>query len=250
MVYGATDGADVTSGGLVERGATECAPPQPAPAARETVSSAIGRMRNGVTSKNGHQNLHALYYRVVEREDGRPRYNERMSNESKRRSSPGTDRLRAGALLPTLDEVQKALGPAVHVESPSGQTIGGLGDVIRSAAVDSGFRRFSGQMTQGDQTAPIAVSALALVFASRDIASRMYSHVAEAAHLRIQLSGCDVAVETVSSKRDVVSYWGFLHRDQVIVVLTLDTLDVQPVSIADLRSLVLATADKLERVVG
>lgn len=178
-----------------------------------------------------------------------PRYNARMSNESKPRSNSDTAELRADHLLLTLEEVQEAMGPAAHLEQSSVRTSGGMGEMIRSAAADSSFRRFNGHVHHGNHAAPVAISAMALLFDSCDTASRTYAQVAEAAHLRTQISGTDVAVETVSSQRDVVSYWGFLYRHRVILVLTLDTLDVQQVSIGDLRSLVLTAADKMENAI-
>ena len=93
---------------------------------------------------------------------------------------------------------------------------------------------------------PIAVGALALVFDSDVKAERTFAQVADAAHVRAQVDGCAVAVETVTGAGGLVSYWGFLHRDAAIVVLTLDTVDPQYVSVADLRALVSVTAERLE----
>jgi hypothetical protein len=118
--------------------------------------------------------------------------------------------------------------------------------VIQAAAKDSAFRRFTGEVALPDGERPVTVSAMALIFDSAALAARTFDRVAEAAHLRAKLDGCDVAVETVTSTGGLVSYWGYVHRDAALVVLTLDTLDPQHISVADLRSLTRVAADRLE----
>ena len=117
---------------------------------------------------------------------------------------------------------------------------------MRAAAVDTAFRRYVGTLNADDATLPVAVSAMALVFGSVDRADHIFAQVAEAAHLRADVDGCTVAVETATGPSGLVSYWGFLHRGDAIVVVTLDSLDPQRLSVADLRSLVRVVAVRLE----
>lgn len=158
--------------------------------------------------------------------------------------------MKAQALLLTPRDIQSALGPRVHVESASPAQQGGpvAGDIIRAAAMDSAYRRFTGDLTTDGTSLPIAVSVMALVFDTLDKVRRMYSQVAQAAHLRTQVQECEVAVETVTAPNGLVSYWGFVHLGKAIVIVTLDTLDPQQLSVADLRSLVTVAARKLETV--
>jgi hypothetical protein len=44
----------------------------------------------------------------------------------------------------------------------------------------------------------------------------------------------------------LVSYWGFVHRREVIMILAIDTLDPQHLSVSDLRALVIRAARRLE----
>jgi hypothetical protein len=112
-------------------------------------------------------------------------------------------------------------------------------------AVDSAYRRFTGDVTSNGATRRLAVSVMALLFDSPEKVRHTYQQVADAAHLRTQIQGADVAVETVTAPSGLVSYWGYVFRDSVIVIVTLDTLDPQQVSIADLRSLMTVAARKL-----
>jgi hypothetical protein len=91
---------------------------------------------------------------------------------------------------------------------------------------------------------------MALIFDSKATATHTFDQVAAVAHLRAQLNGSDVAVETVTAPGGLISYWGFVHKDEAIVVLTLDTLDPQRVSVSDLRTLASATAKRLEAAVA
>jgi hypothetical protein len=94
------------------------------------------------------------------------------------------------------------------------------------------------------------VGALALVLPSQTVADETFARVAAAAHLRIALGECSVAVETVTAPTGLVSYWGYIHRDRVIVVLTLDTLDPQQVSMSDFRALVTRASSRVESATG
>lgn len=122
------------------------------------------------------------------------------------------------------------------------------GGTLRAAAVDSAFRRFGGEVTLDGAPRPAAVSVMALIFDSVATATHTFAQVAEAAHLKTQVDGCDVAVETVTGSGGLVSYWGFVHRDEAIVILTLDTVDPQDVSVSDLRALVVAAGRRLQSV--
>jgi hypothetical protein len=84
-----------------------------------------------------------------------------------------------------------------------------------------------------------------LVFASADIASRTFDHVAQASHLRSELEGAQVAVETVPGANGLVSYWGYVQHGAVMAVLTLDTLAPQQVSMPEFRSLMSKSAERL-----
>lgn len=154
---------------------------------------------------------------------------------------------RSEDLLPTSVEVQKALGRAVMMEEAErAGSLPPVGDVIKSAAVDTAFRRFLGTLDADGATLPVAVSVMALVFGSVERAGHIFAQVAGAAHLKAEVDGCTVAVETAAGPSGLVSYWGFLHRADTIAVVTLDSLDPQRLSVADLRSLVRVVAARLE----
>lgn len=124
-----------------------------------------------------------------------------------------------------------------------------LGEVLRSAAADSAYVRFTGgAIVDGDER-PVTVGSLALVFDSGSKADRTFGQVAQAAHLRTEMEGASMAVETVTGAAGLVSYWGYVHRGPAIVILTLDTLDPQEISMTEFRSLVLRTAERLDVVV-
>lgn len=162
----------------------------------------------------------------------------------------GARQLKAETLLLSLTGVQHALGDRVHLEAARSVDSSSLGNILRAASVDSAFRRFDGVLPLEGYSHPVAVSTMGLVFDSPQTAIKTYSSVAGAAHLRTQVAGCDVAVETTSGKGGLVSYWGFVHRDEAIIIVTLDTVDPQHVSVADLRSLVLLATDRLESALG
>ena len=150
----------------------------------------------------------------------------------------------ADDLLLNQSEVQSALTLAAGFTEVRGPSRDSVGDVLRSAAADSAYRQFRGQLILNEEPRPLTVSQLALVFESGVTAQRTFDQVAAAAHLRAEVDSCEVAVETVSTA-GLVSYWGFVHRDRTILVLTLDTLDPQHVSVADLRGLVLGAAGRM-----
>jgi len=156
--------------------------------------------------------------------------------------------VRASDALVGQDGIVLALGPEARVEEDRSAAPSGLGEVLQAAAVDSAYRRFSGRF--GPDATPFAVAELALVFDSPDTAAKTFVHVAEAAHMRTQIEGADVAVETVTAANGMVSYWGYVHLGAIITVLTVDSLNPQQVSIAALRALVTQVAGRLEAAKG
>lgn len=158
--------------------------------------------------------------------------------------------MKAQALLPTASEVQSALGVDVPVESSDGGAPASAGNVIKAAASDSAFRRYATHLSDESGDSPVAASIMALIFDSSDRAAQTFSRVAEAAHLRTELDGSNVAVETVTSAGGLVSYWGYVQKREALVVVTLDTLDPQRVSVGNLRSLAKITAERLETAIG
>lgn len=153
--------------------------------------------------------------------------------------------VKAEDYLLTTEEVREALRQVVHVEDRPAGPQNAIGEVLRAAAKDWSYRRFSGVLASDDGDMPFAVSLLVLVFASPAQAEQTFAQVAQAAHLRTEVDGCQAAVETVTAPGGMVSYWGFLHRGEVIMVLTLDSLSPQRLSMADLRSLVSLAARRL-----
>jgi hypothetical protein len=156
--------------------------------------------------------------------------------------------MKADSLLLTPGEVAAALGSRAEIQSTGTQAPGqSIGDVVRAAASDSAYRHFRGVLTVGENERPLAAGIMALVFDAESKAERTFTQVAQAAHLRTELEGCNVAVETVTASSGLVSYWGFVQRGVALVIVTIDTLDPQQVSVADLRSLVAATAVRLDQ---
>jgi hypothetical protein len=152
----------------------------------------------------------------------------------------------ATALLPGEREIVTALGPRVQLEPPTTTGSSTVGEVLRAAAVGSAYRHFVGRLNLDDKQHPIVVGSLGLVFDTAEKAARTFEQVGQAAHLRIQLGACDVAVETVTAPNGVVSYWAFVRLGEGIVVLTLDTTDPQEISMSDFRLLVSSVAERLE----
>jgi predicted DNA-binding transcriptional regulator YafY len=159
--------------------------------------------------------------------------------------------MNAVALLPTAPLLERALGPNVDVVvSAASSPRQMVGEVLRAAAQDSAYRHFRGRSSDELGDTAFGITVLALVFDSDEKASRTFSAVAEAAHLRTRVGSADVAVETADGTNGLVSYWGFVRREQAIVVVTLDTLHPLRTSIADLRAMVLAVAERMEEMAG
>jgi hypothetical protein len=157
--------------------------------------------------------------------------------------------VKAAGLLLTEDDVRLALGADIHADAAAERPAGDVGEVLRAAAVDSAYRRFTGAASGDGEEAPVAVGALALIFDSENRARHTFERVAEAAHLRRELAGCQVAVETVTASGGLVSYWAYVQRAEAIVVLTLDTLNPQSVSMTEFRTLAMRTAERLSAAV-
>jgi hypothetical protein len=126
-------------------------------------------------------------------------------------------------------------------------TAASIGSVVAAAARDAAYRSYTGKISVEDTERPLAVGTMALVFGSVDTAERTFANVASAAHMRTRVSESSVAVETVTAQNGLVSYWGYLQRNDWILILTLDTMDPQIVSMTDFRSLVTAAAERMER---
>jgi len=203
-----------------------------------------------VSSRHGFRGGRPSRSTVASNEQGAPakcREREEGPREAKHgvyTQSMGYVNLSADDLLLNQSEIQSALTLAAGFAEVRGPSRESVGDVLRSAAADSAYRQFRGQLVLNEEPRPLTVSQLALVFESDVIAQRTFDQVAAAAHLRAEVDHCEVAVETVATA-GLVGYWGFVHRDRAILVLTLDTLDPQHVSVADLRGLVLAAAGRM-----
>src|SRR5947209_4358083 len=155
--------------------------------------------------------------------------------------------MNAESLLLSNEDVRVALGESARIEpgtaSPAPTSVG---QVLRAAATDSAYGRFVGVSVGEGEDRPLAVSSMALAFESAETASRTFDQVAQAAHMRTELEGAAVAVETVTGQQGLVSYWGYLHRGPAIVVVTLDTLDPQAIAMTEFRSLVVRAAERLD----
>jgi hypothetical protein len=148
------------------------------------------------------------------------------------------------ALL-TLGAVRNALGDQVRLQpGAQNQAVQSIGSIIAAAASDAAYRSFAGQLVLASVERPVAVGQMVLVFESEEKAERTFTTVADAAHLRARLQDCQVAVET-SATSGLVSYWGYIFRGRTLVVLTLDTLDPQVLSMTSFRSLVSEAAERL-----
>lgn len=151
----------------------------------------------------------------------------------------------ARRLLLTAEDVGVALGPDVAVRAATAQQPEGSGQMLRAAARDSAYASLAGETAHGSETHVFRIGVLALVFADERQAGITFDHVAEATHLRTEIEGSRVAVETVKGAGGTVSYWGYLCREDTIVVVTLDTNAPERFTIADLRSLVQIEVQKL-----
>lgn len=156
----------------------------------------------------------------------------------------------ADRLLLTHAEVQSALGPALHVDvSREPGAVQALGNLVAAAAASSAYRSFSGHMATEGGRRPVSAAEMALVFDSPAKTEAVFERIGQAAHLRTKVGESSVAVETVTSAKGLVSYWGFIQLGHVIAVMTLDTLDPQDVSMSHFRQLVSAASARLERIV-
>jgi hypothetical protein len=155
------------------------------------------------------------------------------------------------ALLLSSTEIQRALGPEVRLHDSSKRAqVQALGDVLGATAVETAFRSVSGVLESETGDVALAVATLALVFDTEDRASATFNSVGQVAHLRTRVGASMVAVETVTAPSGLVSYWGYVHHGQIMVIVTLDTLDPQKISMTDFRAVVTLTADRIERQVG
>ncbi|HZU13620.1 MAG TPA: hypothetical protein VFB58_12340 [Chloroflexota bacterium] len=149
-------------------------------------------------------------------------------------------------LLLTEEDVRQSLPQVLYVRPgpPGGQYP--AGDVLRAAAAASAYRRLDVVVGVGGEERPVTVSALALIFPSAARAEHTFRQVAEAAHLRTDVEGVRVAVETVTAANGLVSYWAFITQGPVILVLTVDTLNPQEISMSEFRQLVLRAGETLK----
>lgn len=155
--------------------------------------------------------------------------------------------MNAASLLLTQDDVRFALGSAIGITAAAGNwATQPLGEVLRAAAVDSAFTRYTGGAVVNGEDRPVAVGSMVLVFDGPETAARLFDQVGQAAHLRAEVEHVPVAVETVTAPSGLVSYWGFAHQGQVILIVTLDTLDPQEVSMSEFRSLVMRAVERMD----
>lgn len=152
----------------------------------------------------------------------------------------------AQRLLLTERELSLALGPRlIGTAVDAGSQSPVVGEVLRAAASDSAYRRFNARVLVTDEERPVTISMLVLVFTDSSTAQRTFSSVAQAAHLRSQLDDVSVAVETVTAPSGLVSYWGFMQTDNLIEIVTLDTVDPKDISVAELRSLLTVAVQRI-----
>lgn len=155
------------------------------------------------------------------------------------------------SLLLSSTEIQRALGPEVQLaDSSKPAQVQALGDVLGATAIETAFRAVTGTLHTETVDIALAVATLALVFDTEERASATFNNVGEVAHLRTKVADSMVAVETVTAPSGLVSYWGYVHHGHVMVVVTLDTLDPQYISMTEFRTVVTLTANRLERQVA
>ncbi len=154
--------------------------------------------------------------------------------------------MKAASLLLEAGEIDRSLGPTLFIEpSREHSAMSAIGGVVAAAARDAAYRSFSGYVVVDGARRPVAVGEMALVFDAVAIAEKTFSGVANAAHLRTQVDGCSVAVETVTAPSGLVSYWGYLQHAEGLIVLTLDTLDPNVISMSTFRALTSLGARRL-----
>src|SRR5579872_6824016 len=155
--------------------------------------------------------------------------------------------IRATRLLLGREEIRHALGNQIRLQtSKQPGAAASIGSVVATAAKDAAYRSYSGSISVEGTDRPVAVGTMALVFDSEGTAQHTFSQVAGAAHLRTRIGESHVTVETVTAPSGLVSYWGYLQRRQCLLVITLDTIDPQILSMTDFRSLVTAGAERAE----
>ena len=158
--------------------------------------------------------------------------------------------MKAVQALLSAEDARGALGDQVRLHAGAqNEAVRSIGSIIAAAAEDAAYRSFTGQLVLAGVERPVAIGQMVLVFDGESTAERTFSTVAEAAHLRTRLQDCQVAVETTTTS-GLVSYWGYIQRGAAIIVLTLDTLDPQVLSMTTFRSLVSIAADRLARLAG
>ena len=161
---------------------------------------------------------------------------------------PAESEARARLFLPSLSEVESVLGAGASFRPATEHaSLQSLGSVAAAAARDAAYRSMTGTIPLNEEPRPLAVGELVLVFDSVAKCEATFNQVAEASHLRIRLDETNVAVETVTSPNGLVSYWGYVQLLDVLLILTLDTVDPQDVSMTTFRSLVTLGAQKLQR---
>jgi hypothetical protein len=148
-------------------------------------------------------------------------------------------------MLLTRDDVVAALGGNVQLLPTGERWTGAIGDVLQAAAADSDYVRYAGSVADGDDERPVAVGCMVLVFADGAVAARTFDQVAQASHLRSELGGAQVAVETVPGANGLVSYWGYVQSGSVMAVLTLDTVSPQQIAMPEFRALMSRSAERL-----
>lgn len=159
--------------------------------------------------------------------------------------------MNADSLLLSSNEIQRALGPEVRLhDSSKTAQVQALSDVLGATAIETAFRSVSGVLQSETGDVALAVATLALWFDSEERASSTFNSVGQVAHLRTKVGESMVAVETVTAPSGLVSYWGYVHYGQVLMIVTLDTLDPQKISMSDFRAVVTLTSDRMERQLG
>lgn len=159
--------------------------------------------------------------------------------------------MKVDALLLSSLEIQRALGPDVQLaDSSKPAQVQALSDVLGATAIETAFHSVSGRVHSENGDIALAVATLALVFDTEKRASATFNSVGQVAHLRTKVGASMVAVETVTSSSGLVSYWGYVHHAEVMVIVTLDTLDPQRISMTEFRAVVTLTVDRLEQQVG
>jgi hypothetical protein len=148
-------------------------------------------------------------------------------------------------MLLERDDVVLALGGNVTLLPTGERWSGAIGEVLQAAAADSDYVRYAGSATDEDEQRPVAVGCMVLVFADGRTASRTFDSVAQASHLRSELEGAQVAVETVPGASGLVSYWGYVQRGPIMSVLTLDTMAPQQIAMPEFRALLIRSAQRI-----